>query len=229
VNDFRVDVPVWRASHSKRVLVEVLRRGGVVAIPTESSYALAVDPKSASGVAAVGDIKKRSQPKPLPVVVGGLSQLASIGVTLPIEGLYGLEKAWPGALSILLPCVESIPAAAGTGHLAVRIPGHEALRELLLVLDWGLTATSANRAGEEPILDPAQLVPLLSGRDAIIVDGGVLPGGPPSTLVKIDGHVGRVLRFGRIPVARLRELAPRLDLDPSSAPSRLEAPLGAPR
>ncbi|MFY9822542.1 MAG: Sua5/YciO/YrdC/YwlC family protein, partial [Thermoanaerobaculia bacterium] len=67
----------------------------------------------------------------------------------------------------------------------------------------GLTATSANRSGGEPVLDPADLPELLAGEDAMIVDGGVLPGGLPSTLVAIRGDGLAVLRPGRFPAERL--------------------------
>jgi len=69
-----------------------------------------------------------------------------------------------------------------------------------------LTATSANRSGGEPVLDPAELPELLAGEDAMIVDGGVLPGGPPSTLVAIRGEGLVVLRPGRFPAERLAAL-----------------------
>ena len=61
----------------------------------------------------------------------------------------------------------------------MRVPDHERLRELLAALGHGLTATSANRSGEPPILDPAGVAELLAGEDAVVVDGGALPAGPP--------------------------------------------------
>ena len=67
------------------------------------------------------------------------------------------------------------------------MPDHAGLRGLLAALGHGLTATSANRSGGEPILDPAEVAELLAGEDAVVVDGGILPGGPPSTLVAIEG------------------------------------------
>jgi L-threonylcarbamoyladenylate synthase len=87
----------------------------------------------------------------------------------------------------------------------VRVPDHERLRGLLAELGHGLTATSANRSGEEPLLDPAEAARLLTGHDAVVVDGGVLPGGPPSTLVAIEGERLVVLRAGRFPAERLME------------------------
>jgi L-threonylcarbamoyladenylate synthase len=88
----------------------------------------------------------------------------------------------------------------------VRVPGHDGLRGLLAELGHGLTATSANRSGGEPLLDPAEVAELLAGEDAAVVDGGRLPGGPPSTIVAIEGAEPVVVRTGSFPIERLREL-----------------------
>jgi L-threonylcarbamoyladenylate synthase len=183
----------------------------VLAIPTESSYGLGADPWNPAGVEAIYRIKSRERGKPLPVVVAGVEQLALLGIKpgihLGIDRDLNIVKRlsvhWPGPLTVILPVARPLPASAGEESLAVRVPGHERLRELLAALGHGLTATSANRSGGEPVLDPAELPELLAGEDAMIVDGGILPGGPPSTLVAIreDGLV--VLRPGRFPAERL--------------------------
>ena len=98
----------------------------------------------------------------------------------------------------------------------MRVPDHERLRELLAALGHGLTATSANVSGGEPVLDPARAAELLAGEDAKVVDGGVLPGGPPSTLVAIEGDGLVVLRTGRFPAERLMETFARSSTGESS-------------
>ncbi len=208
----RKAVPVWRPSDPSAVLSRTLDRGGVLAVPTGSSYALAADPASSAGVERVFRIKRRPPSRPLPVVFAEPVHLESLGVRFPEEGLGGLERAWPGGLSVVLPCRPGIAAGAGSSSLAVRIPGNRRLRELLLELGRPLTATSANRSGEPPISTPAGLVSLLAGHDAVIVDGGASPGGEPSTLVRLAGDVAEVLRVGRVPIERLRELAPGLEI-----------------
>ena len=200
-------IPLWRWGDPIAPLRALLARGGVLAIPTESSYGLGADPWNAAGVEAVYRIKDRERGKPLPVVVAGLEQMADLGIDPDLNIVKRLSAHWPGPLTVVLPLVlpgaRPLPATAGEGTLAVRVPGHERLRELLAALGHGLTATSANLSGGEPVLDPAGLPELLAGEDAMIVDGGVLPGGPPSTLVAIreDGLV--VLRPGRFPAERL--------------------------
>lgn len=205
--------PFWHFGDPVAPLRAVLARGGVLAIPTESSYGLAADPRNPAGVAAVYRIKGRDAGKALPVVIADRGQLAGLGIDPDLPILVPLSACWPGPLTVILPLLplvqmppgaRQIPAAGGGTSLAVRVPGHAGLRRLLAELGHGLTATSANRSGAEPILDPAGAAELLAGVDAMVVDGGVLPGGPPSTLVAIEGEGLVVLRTGRFPSERLK-------------------------
>ncbi len=201
-------IRIWSWGDPVEPLRELLRRGGVLAIPTESSYGLGADPRNRKGVEAIYRIKGREPRKALPVVVADLEQLADLGIDVDLSILKPLSACWPGPLTVVLPIArgEQIPAAAGEPALAVRIPGHEGLRSLLAALGHGLTATSANPSGGEPVLDPEGAADLLEGEDAVVVDGGVLPGGPPSTLVAIEEGGPVVLRTGKFPVERLREV-----------------------
>lgn len=184
----------------------LLARGGVLAIPTESSYGLGADPRNPEGVETVYRIKGRERGKPLPVVVADLAQLADLGIDPDLPILKPLSACWPGPLTVVLPIARPLPAAAGGSTLAVRIPGHAGLRRLLAELGHGLTATSANRSGGEPVLDPEAAAELLAGEDAAVMDGGALPGGPPSTLLEFRASGPVVLRTGGFPLERLRDL-----------------------
>ena len=199
-------IPVWRWGDPVEPVRSLLARGGVLAIPTESSYGLGADPWNPVGIEAIYRIKGRDRGKALPVVVAGLGQLPHLGIDPDLNIVKPLFAHWPGPLTVVLPLAPGnrpLPAAAGERTLAVRVPGHEGLRELLAAIGHGLTATSANPSGGPPVLDPAELPGLLAGEDAMIVDGGVLPGGPPSTLVAIGGEGLVVLRAGRFPAERL--------------------------
>ena len=196
---------VFRFGDPVAPLQDLLRRGGIVAIPTESSYGLGVDPRNPAGVAAVYRVKRREAGKALPVVIAGREQLAGLGVDANLYIVGRLLALWPAPLTAVLPIERPLPASAGARTLAVRVPDHAALRELLASLGTGLTATSANRSGGEPILDPDAAAELLAGEDAAVVDGGTLPGGLPSTLVAIEEDGLKVLRTGRFPAERLLE------------------------
>lgn len=187
-------------------LREHLTAGGVVAIPTESSYGLAADPRSAAGVEAIYRIKTRDRGKPLPVVAADAEQLAVLGMELDDSALHPLIALWPAPLTLIAPAGSADgpwPASADGATLAARVPAHPPLLTVLSALGFPLTATSANVAGQAPILDPQELTSLLNGHDAWILDGGILSGGAPSTMVLWSGGAWRVIREGRFPVDRL--------------------------
>jgi L-threonylcarbamoyladenylate synthase len=203
----------WRWGESVEPLRAVVARGGVLAVPTESSYGLAADPRDRRGVEAIYRLKRRRSSQPLPVVAGDLGQLAELGVAVDEPLFKQLAACWPAALSLVVPVAPGVPAAAGGDTLAVRIPDHRPLLDLLRELGLALTATSANRSGEPPATDPSGLVDLLAGTDALIVDGGSLAGGPPSTMVAIGEDRLTVLRRGGYPIADLRRRIPVLSLE----------------
>jgi len=196
---------LWRPGDPLAPLRDLIAGGGILGIPTESSYGLAVDPASTAGVAAIYRVKERELGKPLPVVAASLAQLAILGVDFADPGARLAALVWPAALSVLLPLREPLPAAAGEPALAVRVPDHALLLALLGALG-PLTATSANRSGEPPLLDPGEVERLLDGEEAVVIDDGVLPGGPPSTLASFAGGEWQVLRAGRFPLEALPHL-----------------------
>lgn len=191
-------LPRWKPGRPLKPLRDLLARGGLLAIPTESSYGLAADPRSAAGVAAIYRVKERERGKPLLVVAADLGQLEALGALTGAPGVAEIAAFWPAPLTVLLPLRpgQDLPAAAGGSTLAARIPAHRELRKLLARLGFALTATSANLAGAEPIVEPARLDELLAREDAVIWDAGPLPGGPPSTLVEPRPGGLTILREG---------------------------------
>jgi len=198
-------VRTWRWGEDLAELRRLVERGGVAAIPSESSYGLGADPRNPHGVAAIYDLKGREAGKPLPVVAADLEQIAALGIDPEDPAVAAASRCWPAPLTVIAPLTRALPAAAGGKTLAVRIPAHDRLRALLAELSTALTATSANAAGAAPILDPGELEPLLRGSDAFVVDDGLLPGGPPSTLVEWHDGGFKVLRAGAFPPSRLHE------------------------
>ncbi len=181
-------------------MVGTLDRGGVLGIPTESSYGLGVDPRSTSGVEAIYALKGRERGKPLPVVAADVGQLLALGVPEDAPGLDWARSRWPAALSLIVPLAEPLPACGDGSTLAVRVPAHDPLLRLLVALGHPLTATSANPSGAEPYLSADEVAAWLAGRDAIVVDGGRLAGGPASTLVRFGAAGLEVLRPGRFAI-----------------------------
>jgi L-threonylcarbamoyladenylate synthase len=193
---------LWSWDDDPAELIAVLRRGGVLGIPTESSYAIAADPTDQRAVATIFQIKGRADDQALPVVLADLEQARALGVDLDADGLDAVASLWPAALSIVVPIARPIAATVSRSTLAIRIPAHARLRALLRRLG-PLTATSANRSREPPLLDPIATATLLDSVGGRVVDDGTMPGGPPSTLVRWEGGGLRILRAGRFPLDRL--------------------------
>jgi tRNA threonylcarbamoyl adenosine modification protein (Sua5/YciO/YrdC/YwlC family) len=145
----------------------------------------------------VYETKGRDTTKPLLVVGGSLEQLDEL-VAVPRSLHVLLRAAWPAALTVVLPSRRLLPA--GDTTLAVRVPDAPLLRSLLLRIG-PLTATSANRSGEAPEVDPVAVAAVFGDELDLLLDGGSTPGGAPSTLIDATGERMIVLRQGawRVP------------------------------
>ena len=176
-------------------LRDVLARGGVAAVPTETFYALAADPASEKGVSRVFEIKGRDDGKPLSVLVSSRDDLARLGVEAAPGLLDRLFDIWPAPLTVVLPLRAPIAASRGARTLAVRVPALKTVRRLL-ALTGPLTGTSANRSGRPPISDPDEVARELGADLDLLVDGGKTPGGAPSTIVDATLDPPRMLRAG---------------------------------
>jgi L-threonylcarbamoyladenylate synthase len=181
-----------------REVARALHAGAVLAIPTESSYGLAVDPRSERGVRRIRQIKGREAGKALLVLAADRAQLEGLGIAATKETLERFLALWPAALTVILPLASPLPASCGAPTIAVRIPAHAQLRSLLE--ETGpMTATSLNRSGQEPCVDPDDAERLFGDELDVLVDGGITAGGPPSTLLDATVDPPRVLRAGAFP------------------------------
>jgi L-threonylcarbamoyladenylate synthase len=180
---------------------EALRRGEVVAYPTETVYGLAVDPFRPEAIARLFAAKGRDEGNPILLIVSDASQLSRVALeTSPAARSY-MEDFWPGPLSLLLPRCAHLPAevTAGSDKVCVRCPDCAVARQLCDAFGGAITSTSANRSGEPP----AQSVEAIDLPGvAIALDGGPLPDSRPSTI--LDPDSGRVLREGAIAADALR-------------------------
>jgi L-threonylcarbamoyladenylate synthase len=168
---------------------------GVIALPTETFYGLSVDPADGQAVARLFALKGRDADRHLLVIGADLEQLGEL-VEIAPEIRRWLDAVWPAPLSVVLPARRRL-AAAGT-TLAVRVPGHELLRELL-ARTGPLTSSSANRSGEPPATRADEVAGAFGDRLDLLLDGGATPGGLPSTLIDATGNDLRVVRAGAWP------------------------------
>ncbi len=177
-------------------VAEAATRHAVVAIPTETFYGLAVVPQDAVAVDRLFAAKGRPAEKALPVVAADLEQVRSL-VVLPPPVAELLSTVWPAPLTAVLPRRAAVAWPGET--LAVRIPAHRLLR-LLLARLGPLTATSANVSGTPPPTLPEQVEAALGERVELLLDGGAVPGGAPSTIVDFAVSPPRLLRQGKFQV-----------------------------
>lgn len=176
-------------------VVDVVARGGVVLLPTESFYGLGVDPRSPSAVARVFAAKDRPRDLPLPVICADWQQIESL-VAIPHRDRVRLGRIWPAALTVIADSRRSMAAAPGA-TLAVRIPGHAMLRALLYRVG-PLTATSANRHRVPPSTSADDAIASLAAPPDLVLDAGGLGGGDVSTIVDLTGEEATVLRRGPV-------------------------------
>ena len=180
-------------------LARGLAEGAVLAIPTESSYGLAANPRSRRGVDRILELKGREETgKPLLVLFSAIEQLEPLGIDVKSPALGRLARHWPAALTAVVAVAEPLPASCGRRSLAVRMPAREDLRRLLARIG-PVTGTSLNRAGETPCNDPDEIARVFPTGIDVLVDGGITPGGPPSTLVDATAEPFRLLRSGAFP------------------------------
>jgi len=197
-------IKINRYRVTKRTLakaVEVLRAGGVVVHPSESSYGLAVDPRQPEAVKHIFRLKKRSSGKPVLLAAASATQAEkTVKLTGQIKKLA--TKHWPGPLTIIAPAVSKLDLT-GTGkptpQIAVRVPVAAWLRALAKELGYPVTSTSVNLSGKPPAYSACQVRDVFKGQKHqpdLFLNAGRLPSRPPSTIVKQHGKQIRVIRSG---------------------------------
>ena len=180
----------------------VIRAGGVVAIPTDTLYGLAVDPFSPAAITRLFEVKGRSAARAVALVAADVEQVTTQLGALPPMAQRLAAKYWPGPLTLLVARPPSIPAelTGGSEQVGVRVPADDVTRQLCRACGHLLTATSANISGEPPSDDPDEIARALATSDVeLLLDAGRTPGGPPSTIVSVARDGVHLVRPGAIP------------------------------
>jgi len=184
-----------------------LREGGVIVFPTDTLYGLAADARNPRAVEAVFRVKGRAPAEPLPLVAADAGQVEREAAVMSPLARRLAERFWPGPLTLVVAARASLAPAvtAGTGTVAIRVPDHIVARRLAELAGVPLTSTSANRSGFPPVATAAEAVAGLGEGLAGVLDAGVTPGGPPSTIVDARGDEPRLIRAGSIAFERVLE------------------------
>ena len=180
---------------------ELIRRGEVVAVPTETVYGLAADATSEEAVRGIYAAKGRPSFNPLIVHVRDLAQAETIGI-FDQRARALAEAHWPGPLTLVVPLREGADIApgvtAGLGTIALRCPAHPAMQALLAACGRPLAAPSANASGQISPTEAGHVAASLGGRVDLILDGGPTRRGLESTIVKVDEGGITLLRPGPV-------------------------------
>jgi L-threonylcarbamoyladenylate synthase len=185
----------------------VLRDGGIVALPTETTYGLAADPRNRQSIERLFRLKRRPADRPVGLLISDPDHLAGIVVAPRPDLVADLAAAfWPGPLTLVLPVGPDrmAPGVSPAGTIAVRISSHPVARAVAERFGGAITATSANPSGCPACVDAAAVVAAFPSGIDLVLDGGAAPGGPPSTLLDLTVRPPRVLRDGAVSRRRLQ-------------------------
>lgn len=213
IEHYKVSTVAALADRARRVLEE----SGLIALPTESFYGLAVAPFDEQALARLWQVKGRSEGKPILVLIGDESQLGVFVRNSPPAATLLMNAFWPGPLTIVFPAAVGLSNAvtAGTGSVGIRLSAWQPLRDLLRRLG-PVTGTSANREGIPPPTTAKEVQDSLGDALDLIIDAGPTPGGRPSTVIDVRGPI-RIIRDGAIEqgaiVAQLADHGLHLDAD----------------
>lgn len=185
-----------------RRATEALRRGGVVAVPTDTLYGLAADPFAPGTLERISQIKGAREGKPLLLLLHRAGDVRRLCASVPETFERAAGSLWPGPVTLLLPAAPDLPPdlVGPEGTVAVRVPD-AALAGLLAGEIGPITGTSANPTGMPPPASADEVVALFPpGVPApdLLLDGGRCPGGPPSTILDLTGAIPRVVRAGAV-------------------------------
>ena len=184
--------------------------GGIVAFPTETFYGLGVRYNHTDGIRRLCDIKRRPPEKAIPLIIGDMAMLQMVAAKVDPLARSIAESFWPGPLTILFEARDELPSllTAGTGKVAVRIPGPSIALSLARALPFPITATSANISGTPPAGRPEEVISCFGDSIDMLLDGGPTPGGRPSTIIDVSGGRLQLLREGIIPFGQITKKAP---------------------
>ena len=190
----------------------ILKRGGIVAFPTDTVYGLGASINIRHAVEQVYKVKERPRSLPLPLLLADKSQIAEVAELVPQAAWRLADKFLPGALTIVLYKSKSVPdiITGGGKTVAIRIPAHPLPLALIQGVGTPIVGTSANLSGKPSALTAAEVYAQLGNKVDLIIDGGRCPGGRESTIVDLTGEVPLILREGAISREKLKQVCPSI-------------------
>lgn len=193
----------------------LLRRGGLVAIPTETVYGLAANALMGEAVTRIFEAKGRPQDNPLIVHIADFVDIESLVLEIPQQARLLAKAFWPGPLTMVLPKSDRIPkeTSGGLATVGIRFPSHPVAAAVIRAAGVPLAAPSANLSGSPSPTTAHHVEQDLLGRIDAIVDGGPCQVGVESTVITLAEGTPRLLRPGGVTLDQLQSVLGRVEVD----------------
>lgn len=184
---------------------EILKKGGLVAFPTDTVYGLGADAFNPRAVERIFQIKNRPKNLPLPVLIAAVEQLSVLANPIPEVAWFLIKRFWPGGLTLVLNRADSVPSHLCPGlSIGIRLPNHPICLALIRHAGNPIIGTSANLSGQPAALTAAEVAQQLGSKVDFILDGGKCPGGKESTVVDVTREPPAILRHGIVPASEIQ-------------------------
>jgi L-threonylcarbamoyladenylate synthase len=189
-----------------RYAAAFIRRGELVAVPTDTFYGIAADPFNLAAVRDIYRVKGRPETRALPILVNSMAQAVSLARDVPYNFHKLAAEFWPGPLTLLVDASNHVPlkVTAHTGQVAVRWPNSPVISALIDLVNGPITGTSGNISGQPACSNAVELLEQLGDRLPLILDAGETNGTLASTIVKLDEDDWTVMREGVISTEQIR-------------------------
>jgi len=196
---------------------QILKRGGLVGIPTETVYGLGANGLDPAAVARIFEAKGRPQDNPLILHIPDVGWLERYCRDIPASAIALANAFWPGPLTMILPRRENVPdiVTAGLDTVGMRCPSHALCRKIIAAADIPVAAPSGNTSGRPSPTTAKHMLEDMDGKIEAIVDGGPCTVGVESTIIDLTCTPPRLLRPGGITLEQLRSVLGEVEVDPA--------------
>lgn len=197
---------------------DVIRRGGLVAFPTETVYGLGGNGLNPCSAKAIYAAKGRPSDNPLILHIADRNELYSLVLEIPETAEKLMDAFWPGPMTLVFPKSELVPmeTTGGLDTVAVRMPHHPIALELIRMAGVPIAAPSANASGRPSPTRASHVWEDMEGRIEMILDGGEVGIGLESTIIDLTGGIPTILRPGYITQSMIEEVIGRIEVDKAS-------------
>ncbi len=199
------------------IAADIIRKGGLVAAPTETVYGLCANALNASAVSDIFAAKGRPSDNPLIVHISDRTMLYDLVDSVSSKAVKLMDAFWPGPLTLIFKSNATVPqiVTAGLSTVGIRFPDHPIMQKLITLSGLPLAAPSANTSGKPSPTNAKRVIEDLDGKIEAIIDGGSSAFGVESTVLDMTSEVPTILRPGGITLEMLQEVLEDVIVDPA--------------